>query len=309
MGTSTQDVRRTSGDVAEPTFGFIGLGNMGAPMAANLACAGRRLVVHDAAGTRERAPPGAAPAEDNRAVARNADAIFLSLPDGDSVREVAEEIAGVPDARVRCVIDTSTVGITSAREIHARLAGAGIEYLDAPVSGGVFGARNGTVAVMFAGPDAAFATYRPVLDDIAAHVVHVGREAGLGQAMKLLNNFLSAVAMTATSEAIALGERHGLDMATMIEVLNASSGRNSATADKFPNRILPGTYDTGFTSRLMEKDLRLYLEAREEAGGEAMLAPSVHEVWRRLEDAEPNADITRVYPFVNAGRWRGGASR
>ena len=301
MGTSVQDVQRNLADASELTFGFIGLGNMGAPMAANLARAGRRLLVHDVAGTSERAPPGAALAEDNRAVARQADAVFLSLPDGGAARGVAEEIAGVSEARVRCVIDTSTVGIAAAREIHARLARAGIEYLDAPVSGGVSGARKGTVAVMFAGSDAAFATYRPVLEDIAAHIVHVGREAGLGQAMKLLNNFLSAVAMTATSEAIALGERHGLDMATMIEVLNASSGRNSATADKFPNRILPGTYDTGFTSRLLEKDLRLYLEALDAAGGEAVLAPSIHELWRRLEASEPNADITRIYPFVKEG--------
>ena len=293
---------------AELTFGFIGLGNMGAPMAANLAHAGRRLVVHDAAGTRERAPPGAALAEDNRTVARGADAIILSLPDGEVVREVAEEIAGAGDARARCIIDTSTVGIAAAREFHARLAGAGIEYLDAPVSGGVSGARRGTVAVMFAGSDAAFARYAPVLEGMAARVVHVGREPGLGQAMKLLNNFLSAVAMTATSEAIALGERHGLDMATMLEVLNASSGRNSATADKFPNRILPGTYDTGFTSRLLEKDLRLYLEALQAVGGEQILAPPVHEVWRRLEDAEANADITRIYPFVKEGRCRGDGS-
>ena len=169
------------GDVSDLTFGFIGLGNMGAPMAANLTRAGRRLLVHDAAGTRERAPPGAALAEDNRAVARDADAILLSLPNGDVVRGVAEEIAGVRQARVRWVIDTSTVGIAAAREIHPCLARAGIEYLDAPVSGGVSGARNGTLAVMFAGSDAAFATYRPVLDDVAAHVVHVGREAVWGR--------------------------------------------------------------------------------------------------------------------------------
>ncbi len=294
--------------VEEVAFGFIGLGNMGAPMAANLARAGRRLLVHDAAGTRERAPPGAAVAADNREVARGADTVILSLPDGDAVRRVAEEMIGAPGARVRCVLDTSTVGIAAARELHARLAEAGIGYLDAPVSGGVSGARKGTVAVMFSGSDAAFARYTPVLEGMAANVVHVGRAPGLGQAMKLLNNFLSAVAMTATSEAIALGERHGLEMATMIEVLNASSGRNSATADKFPNRILPGTYDTGFTSRLLEKDLRLYIEALEAEGGERVLAPSIHALWRRLEDAEPNADITRVYPFVREGRFRGRGS-
>ena len=294
--------------VGELTFGFIGLGNMGAPMAANLARAGRRLVVHDVAGTRERAPPGVALADDNPAVARDADAAILSLPDGDVVHRVIEELAGVENARMRWVIDTSTVGIDAARAAHARLERAGIEYLDAPVSGGVSGARNGTIAVMFAGSDSAFARFSPVLEDMAAHIVHVGREPGLGQAMKLLNNFLSAVAMTATSEAIALGERQGLDMATMIEVLNASSGRNSATADKFPNRILPGTYDTGFTSRLLEKDLRLYLEALEAASGEQVLASSIHDVWRRLEDAEANADITRVYPFVKEGRFRGSRS-
>ena len=111
--------------------------------------------------------------------------------------------------------------------------------------------------------------------------------------------------MTATSEAVAFGERHGLDMAAMLEVLNASTGRNSATADKFPKRILPGTYDSGFTSRLLEKDLRLYLEALEAAGGEQVLASPVHALWRRLEEAEANADITRVYPFVKEGRFRG----
>lgn len=273
-------------------------------MAANLARAGRRLVVHDVAGSAERSPPGAMVAQDNREVARLADTVILSLPDGEAVHAVVGELAGTEHARTRCVIDTSTVGVDAARAAHAFLAGAGIEYLDAPVSGGVSGARNGTVAVMFAGSDAAFVRYAPVLGGMAAHVVHVGREPGLGQAMKLLNNFLSAVAMTATSEAIALGERQGLGMATMLEVLNASSGRNSATADKFPNRILPGTYDTGFTSRLLEKDLRLYLEALEASGGEQVLASSVHRLWRRLEDAEANADITCIYPFVKEGRFR-----
>ena len=290
--------------IAESTLGFIGLGNMGAPMAANLARTGVHLLVHDAAGTAGRAPPGAALAEDNRSVARGADLVILSLPDGAAVRTVIEELAGAGSARLRAVLDTSTVGIAAARAAHALLSEAGIEYLDAPVSGGVPGARNAAVTVMFAGPDAAFARWSPVLEHMAARIVHVGRAPGLGQAMKLLNNFLSAVAMTATSEAVALGERQGLDMATMLEVLNASSGRNSATSDKFPNRILSGTYDTGFTSRLLEKDLRLYLDAWEAAGGEGVLALPVHEVWRRLEKAEPNADITRVYPFVKEGLTR-----
>ena len=176
--------------MAEWRFGFVGLGAMGAPMAANLARAGRRLLVYDAAGTRERALPGAALAEDNPAVACGADAVILSLPDGDAVHRVVNELAAARGARVRCVIDTSNIGIDAARAVHARLARGGIEYLDAPVSGRVSGARAGTLAVMFAGSDAAFARYAPVLEGVAARVVHVGHEPGLGQAMKLLNNFL-----------------------------------------------------------------------------------------------------------------------
>ena len=290
--------------MTEITFGFIGLGNMGKPMAANLAKAGTKLLVHDAAGTQTRAPRGAAIAGDNRAVGRGADAVLLSLPDGSIVAAVAAEIAALENRRVHTVIDTSTIGMAAARKAHAILAQAGIEYLDSPVSGGVSGAVNATIAMMFAGPDAAYERYAPTLGHLAAAVVHVGREPGLGLAMKLLNNFLSATALSATSEAIAFGESQGLDMATMLEVLNASTGRNTATADKFPNRVLPGTYDAGFTSRLMEKDLRLYLEAVEAANGQRALAPKLQQMWRQLEEAEPNADITRIYPFIRDGGLR-----
>ena len=291
----------------EITFGFIGLGNMGKPMATNLANAGTRLLVHDTAGTagtQHRAPPGAAIAGDNRAVARGADVTLLSLPDGRIVEAVAGEIAAVENRRVHAVIDTSTIGMRAARKAHAILAQAGIEYIDAPVSGGVSGAVNATIAIMFAGPHAAYERYAPTLNHVAAAVVHVGREPGLGQAMKLLNNFLSATALSATSEAIAFGESQGLDMTTMLEVLNAATGRNTATADKFPNRILTGTYDAGFTSRLMEKDLSLYLDAVQAANGERVLAVKVQKMWRQLEDAEPNADITRIYPFVRDGGFK-----
>ena len=164
--------------IAESTLGFIGLGNMGAPMAANLARAGVHLLVHDAAGTAGRAPPGAALAEDNRSVAQGADLVILSLPDGAAVRTVIEELAGAGSARLRAVLDTSTVGIAAARAAHALLSEAGIEYLDAPVSGGVPGARNAAVTVMFAGPDAAFARWSPVLERMAARIVHVGRAPG-----------------------------------------------------------------------------------------------------------------------------------
>ena len=285
----------------ENKIGFIGLGNMGGPIAANLVKAGTALLVHDAAGTAARAPAGAVIAADNLAVARGAEVVVLSLPDGDIVHKVVAEMAALSPRRVHTIIDTSTVGITAARAAHSKLAEAGIEYLDSPVSGGASGARNASIAVMFAGSDAAYERYAPLLAPTAAKVVHVGREPGMGQAMKLLNNFLSGTALAATSEAIAFGETQGLEMATMLEVLNASTGRNTATDDKFSKRIIHGKYDAGFTSRLMEKDIRLYLAAVSAVDGEQTVAAKVHEMWRQLEDMEPNADVCRMYPFVRDG--------
>jgi len=116
--------------------------------------------------------------------------------------------------------------------------------------------------------------------------------------MKVLNNYLSATAMAATSEAIAFGLRQGLEMGTMLDVLNASSGMNTATADKFPNRVLTGTYDAGFSSTQLNKDLGLYRDAADAIGASLPVSPAVFEVWRRLEAHEPNADITRIYTFV-----------
>ena len=179
------------------TVGFIGLGNMGGPMAANLAKAGTTLLVHDAAGTQARAPSGAGIAADNLVVARGAEVALLSLPDGEIVQTVVDEIAGVEKRRLHTVIDTSSVGIAAARKAHARLAEAGVEYIDSPVSGGVSGARNASIAVMFAGSDEAYERYAPLLQQTAAKVVQVGHEPGMGQAMKLLNNFLSGTALAA----------------------------------------------------------------------------------------------------------------
>ena len=288
--------------MTENKVGFVGLGNMGGPMAANLAKAGTALLVHDAAGTQARAPAGVGIAPDNASVARGVEVVILSLPDGPIMQKVVAQRADVSDRRVRTIIDTSTVCMAAAREAHEQLAARGIEYLDAPVSGGASGARNATIAVMFAGPDEAYEQFAPLLGQTAAKVVHVGRDPGMGQAMKLLNNFLSGTALAATSEAIAFGESQGLEMATMLEVLNVSTGRNTATDDKFPKRIMHGKYDAGFTSRLMEKDIRLYLSAVSSVAGEKTLASTVHEMWRQLEHKEPNADVCRMYPFVRDGR-------
>ena len=278
-------------------IGFIGLGNMGRPMATNLAAAGNDLMVYDAAGTAERAPDGATAAASTGDVAAAAETVILSLPDGRIVGAVADEIIARNGRRVSTVVDTSTIGIAAAEGAAGRLHDSEIEYVDAPVSGGT-AAAAATISVMVAAADETYARLAPMLAGLSKNVFHVGTTPGQGQAMKLLNNFLSATAMSATSEAIAFGVTRGLDMSVMTDVLNASSGQNTATADKFPNRIIPEAYDAGFTNTLLAKDVRLYLEAVAEARTADEVSQTVVGLIRRFADTEPGADFTRIYPFV-----------
>ena len=152
---------------------------------------------------------------------------------------------------------------------------------------------------MFGGPDAVLAEHRPILEAFAGNVFHVGVRAGQGQAMKLLNNYLSATALAATSEAIAFGRSHGLDMAIMIDVLNASTGRNSATVDKFPNRVMTGSYDAGFHTALMAKDMRLYVDMVERAGTADAIGRAVSAVWRSADASMPGSDFTEIWKHIS----------
>ena len=278
------------------TVGFIGLGNMGSVLASNLVAAGHPVVAHDIAGP-QRVPEGPAYAGSVAEVARQAGVVVLSLPDGAASEQVARQVAAAAGRRASHVVDTSTIGIAAAQAIAAFLAGHGVAYVDAPVSGGVSGARERTLAVMYAGPDDDCAHVLPVLAGLSDRRHRVGDRAGLGQAMKLANNFLAATALAATSEAVAFGQAAGLDMGTMLEVLNVSSGQNSATRDKFPNQVLTGRYAAGFTNSLMAKDVRLYLRAAEETAGTAAIGELIASVWNRYEAAEPGADFTRIFLF------------
>ena len=284
--------------MASDEVGFIGLGNMGRPMATNLVAAGRSVVVHDAAGTQARAPRGARLAASNAALAATVEVIHLCVPDGRASESIAREVAAAPDRRARLIVDHSTIGTAAAVRAHALLAGHGIEYVDAPVSGGVSGAVGATLAIMYSGSETTFETLRPVFESMARNVFRVGSRPGQGQAMKVLNNFLSGTAMAATAEAVAFGVRQGLDMKMILDVVNASSGRNTATTDKFPNRVLTGTWDAGFSSTQFNKDLGLYRDAADAIGASRPVSPAVSDLWQRLEAREPDADISRVYPFV-----------
>jgi len=286
--------------VSDLVVGFVGLGNMGSALAANLVEAGLAVVAYDAAGP-ARAPDGSAYVESVAEVARAADVVVFSLPDGAVSESVAREVLATEDRRVTHVVDTSTVGPHAAQVIAALLAEARIVYVDAPVSGGVAGARARTLAVMVAADDAACAYVEPVLAGLSDRRHRVGDRPGLGQALKLANNFLSATALAATSEAVAFGTALGLDLATMVEVLNASSGNNTATSDKFPNHVITGRYASGFANSLMAKDVRLYLAEVEQQGGPATVGKVTAGIWDRFAAADPGADFTRIYPFVRGG--------
>jgi 3-hydroxyisobutyrate dehydrogenase len=282
------------------TAGFIGLGKMGGPMAANVAKAFPGLVCFDAAGTAARLPDGGVPADSIADVAARAEVVLISVPDGAATLAVAKEIVDAPARVVSTLIDLSTIGPQAARQAAAMLADAGVAYCDGPVSGGAAGARAATISLMFSGPAALLDTHRTLLDSFTGNVFHVGGQPGQGQAMKLANNYLSATALAATSEAIAFGIAHGLDMKTMIEVLNVSTGRNSATVDKFPNRVLTETYDAGFSTAHMTKDVGLFVDGAAAAGTADVVAAAVTQTWRGCDAALPGSDFTEIWRYVSS---------
>jgi 3-hydroxyisobutyrate dehydrogenase len=286
---------------AGEVMGFIGLGNMGGPMAANLAQAraatDMALVAFDVAGTAERAPQGTTVAGSVEEVAQAADVVLLSLPDGGAVLGVARALVEADRRRVATVVDLSTIGIAAGRELASILAAAGIDYLEAPVSGGVNGAKAATLSVMAAGEAEVWEAVAPLLEPLSANRFLVGKDPGQGQAMKVLNNFLSATAMAATSEAFVFGERHGLNGQTMLDVLNASSGQNTATRDKFP-RLLEDGESLGFRAALLSKDVSLYLAGARASDSVGDISQAVGEIWTTLVEAEPDADFSAILRFT-----------
>jgi hypothetical protein len=243
-------------------IGFIGLGNMGQPMARRLIEAGHKLIVYD---TRNDAVAplvalGAQLASSPADVADRVETVMVSLPSLQISEKVATGEGGVIHGkRIKRFIDLSTTGSRVAAKIAEVLAKKNIVQIDSPVSGGVGGANKGTLAVMVSGPKAEIEIVKDALA-VFGKVFIIGEKPGMAQTMKLANNFLSATAMAATSEAVAMGVKAGLDPAVMIDVINAGSGRTTASDGKFPQAILPRTFDYGFATALMLKDVRLCVD-------------------------------------------------
>lgn len=251
--------------MTNPTLGFIGLGRMGGPMSGRLVAAGHDVHVFDS-NAAALAAAGGTHAASVRAVADAADIVFVSLPMPAIVAAVALGEAGLAGgARVRTVVDLSTTGPGVAGQVAKGLAQHGKSLIDAPVSGGIAGARGGTLAVMTSGPKSAYAGVEPLLRNFGK-VFYTGEKAGLAQVAKLANNLMAASALVITSEAVAMGVKAGLDPKILIDIINVSSGRNSASQDKFPRAVLPRTFDFGFATGLSYKDVRLCVDEAEAMG-------------------------------------------
>jgi 3-hydroxyisobutyrate dehydrogenase-like beta-hydroxyacid dehydrogenase len=279
------------------TLGFVGVGNMGGPMAGRLLDAGHRLVVYD---IREEAMApllarGAERAASSGAVADAADIVFFSLPEPEDVRgEAIGEHGVIAGNRAKILVDLSTTGPRTSAAVADALARETIALVDAPVSGGIAGARKGTLAVMVSGAPDAVVRVEPLLAHFG-RVFRVGDSAGMGQTMKLANNLLSAAALAITSEVMVMGVKAGLDPKLMIDVINSGTGRNTATETKFPLSILTRKFAYGFTTGLMHKDVRLYLEEAEALGVPLSLSRAVVGMWQAA-DAELGAksDYTEI---------------
>jgi hypothetical protein len=232
-------------------------------------------------------------------VASAAETVLLSLPTPDVVESVVLGESGVAQgSRVRTIVDLSTTGPRTAKRIAEKLSGTGVTWIDAPVSGGVGGAKAGTLAVMASGPREVFERLQPILK-VIGRPFFIGEEPGLAQMMKVVNNLLSGSAMAISAEAVAIGVKAGLDAATMIDVINAGSGRNSATLEKFPRSILNRRFDCGFAAGLMLKDIRLCLDEAEALGLSMPVANAVRALWQRTIDTlGPESDFTRIVETV-----------
>ncbi|HYF21750.1 MAG TPA: NAD(P)-dependent oxidoreductase [Ramlibacter sp.] len=285
------------------TIGFIGLGSMGGPMAGRLADAGHAPAVFDIERTAVDAvvARGGTACASAREVADRAEIVFCCLPAPEVSIAVALEVRGAAACRV--LVEMSTVGRAALARI-AQSAGDGIDLLDCPISGGVPKARSGELSAIVAGPPALVDRVRPFLRHLAAKVFVVGDQAGQAQVCKIANNAISITGLVVACEAVVMGAKAGLDPAVMIDVINASTGRNSATVDKFPRAILPRTFDYGGPIAIGTKDLQLYLDEARTEDTPALAVSNAAQLWAQAErHFGSRADMTMFFRMLE--EWAG----
>jgi 3-hydroxyisobutyrate dehydrogenase len=296
----------TAGALADgATVAFIGLGNMGQPMARRLAAAGYRVRGYDiSAAAREAlaADGGGLAAASAREAADGAEVVVLMLPTSAVVGEVVIG-GGLLDALEESVvlIDMGSSEPLQTRALAEQAARGGIQLIDAPVSGGVRGAREGSLTIMVGGSAAAAERCRPLFERLGRTIVHAG-PIGAGHALKALNNLLSATHLLASCEAVEIGRRFGLDPKLMVDAINVSTGRSGSTERKLPDFILSERFDSGFTLALLAKDVGIAVALGEELGVPTALGVETLRLWGEAARALPaDADHTEIARWVDAG--------
>ena len=280
-------------------IGFIGLGNMGAPMAKNLAAAGHRVAGFDPAGTTAEGVSAAASAE---AAAMGADVVITMLPNGKIAQSVADQVLPVM-GKGTVLLDCSTIDVATARQIARLAEGRDISFLDAPVSGGVGGAEAGTLTFMVGGADESFAAVTPLFDIMGRTAVLCGG-AGNGQAAKICNNMILGITMIGTCEAFALADKLGLDRQAMFDVVSTSSGY-SWTMNAYcpapgvgPQSPADNGYAPGFAADLMLKDLRLSQQAAQDVDADTPMGAAATELYKMFVEQEDGSgrDFSAMLP-------------
>jgi 3-hydroxyisobutyrate dehydrogenase-like beta-hydroxyacid dehydrogenase len=292
--------------MAGKLLGFIGVGRMGSPMSSRLLDAGHSLCIFDT--NPEAMKPlvarGAKQAASAAEVASAAETVFVSLPTPNIVQAVALGEKGViHGSAVKKLIDLSTTGPGVAKIVAQALSERKITLVDCPVSGGITGAVKGTLAVMVSCPKDIFTEVEPILK-IFGKTFFTGEKPGLAQSAKLANNLLAAAAIAITSEAMEMGVKAGLDAKVLLDIINSGSGRNTATTDKFPRAVLPGTFDFGFATALSHKDVRLCLEEAEAMGIPMVVGVAVRQMLTiTMAKYGANSDFTCVAKVLE--EWAG----
>ncbi len=286
-------------------IGCLGIGNMGQPMAGKLLDAGHELWVCD---IREEAmlpllERQARRASSARELADACDTVIVSLPTLEIFRQALSGPDGLLAGKaMKTLVNTCTVGVAFIREIETACAAAGVTVIDVPISGGVVGAKAGTLAMMVSGDPGRVAELMPVFQLWGKTVVVAGDRPGAAQVMKLTNNMLCAVALVATSEAMTMSARAGIPDDAMLQILNNGTGRNFATTHIFPNTVLPRTFDFGATIEMLMKDVDLAIEQGEELGVPMWVSQAVRLVLKHgVFQGRAQQDMSRVVEIIEDG--------
>lgn len=286
------------------SIGLIGLGNIGVHFGTRLLAAGHRLHVYDRseAAVSRLVDKGAVASASSAALASEVETVLLCLPLPQVVAEVASEVA--QGNRVRTVVDLSTTGPSVTQQVADIFQPRRIAFISAPVSGGTAGAEKGTLAVMAAGPEAAFRQVEPVLDVLGKNIFYLGEDPRLGQTLKIINNTMYAASLVASCEALVFGVKAGLDPQKMLDVINVSSGRSFATQERIPQCALDRSFPVRFTTSLLHKDVKLCIDEAEKMGAPMFVSPMARQ-FLAFAITQGDGDQDNVFPIRHFEQWAG----